>query len=626
MSTFPLRHWRLAPSVTAILALPVALALALGALLVGDYAGRLDATAGTEQRTRLLLSATLLAHDLENERDTLARDGGRTTEELARLRADTDTSVNALRATADALGPDPSVSEPLAAARKALDGLSAARGGDLGGGSVAAVTAYSDIVRALLDLHVAAGRDVPGGARPGALQSLVTGKLALSGQRAVLGAVLAKGERPTAEQQSFLRARQAIAHLMLGQFGSATTDDADRTAFAAAADTSRTDALLDRALTPGAATPSRSEWSTAANEAVERLHTAEVTLLNRSLKAAEQEHASAYRSLVLHLAAIAVALLATALVAVLVARRILRRIGHLRRSALKAAAALPVLVRQMSVADAPERLRLEVPPVDSGSRDEIGDLERAFDEVVREAVHQTARQLTLRTSVHETLATVSRRGDVLVQRQLGLLSGLQMAEQDPGPLGVLFQLDHLATRIRRHGDSVLILAGERTGRCHFENAPLVEVVRAAAAEVEDFTRIKISGVPQATVAAHAVHDLIHLMAELLENATRFSGPELPVRVRAEAGPRGEISLVVTDGGTGIEPALLDKLNFLLQAPPSIESMRGGHIGLYVVNRLAGRHAVRVRLDSDASGTRAVLVLPAPVVTTVAREPHTEGRP
>ncbi|MGP3691567.1 sensor histidine kinase [Streptomyces sp. IBSNAI002] len=610
MSTFSPRHWRLAPRVTAVLALPVALAIALALLVIGHSAGRLSATTEAQRRAGVLMTATLLAHDLQNERDTLARDAGRATDELRRLRATTDTSVAAFRTAAAACAGDRQVSGLLADATAALADLRQARDGDVGTGSVAAVTAYGDIVGRLLALHVAAGRDVPGGSRPGALQSLVTGKLALSNQRAVLGAALARPET-TKEQAAYLRAQQGVAQQMLSQFRSAAVP-ADREAYGGAADTARTDALLEAALS--GTRPSRQEWAAAANQAVDGLHTAETALLDRSVREAAAERTAAYRSLVIHLSAIAVALLGTAVVAVLVARRLIGRLRQLRRSALKAAAELPVLVDRMSRASEPGRLRVDVPPVDTGVRDEIGEVERAFDEVVQEAVTQTVRQLTLRASVHETLATVSRRGDVLVQQQLELLARLQMDEADPRALEPLFTLDHLATRIRRHGESVLVLAGERVGRRHFEDALLVDVLRAAAAEVDDFTRIEITGVPEVAVAAHAVHDLTHLVAELLENATRFSEAGRPVRVGAEAADHGGGVVVrVSDSGSGIAADQLDELNVRLQAAPAIESVRGGRIGLYVVGLLAARHGARVYLDSAAGGTQVLVALPDDIV-------------
>lgn len=590
--------------------MPVALAVALALLVIDHSAGRLSATTDAQRRVGVLMTATLLAHDLQNERDTLTRDGGRTSDDLARLRATTDTSVSAFRSAAAACAGDRQVSDQLTDATAALAGLPQARAGEVGTGAVAAVTAYSDIITRLLALHVAAGRDVPGGSRPGALQSLVTGKLAVSNQRAVLGAALTRPET-TKEQASYLRAQQGVAQLMLGQFRSAA-GPADRKRYESAADTASTDALLDDALTGNR--PSRQEWAAAANRTMDALHTAETALLGRSVEDAAAERTAAYRSLVIHLAVIAVALLGTAVVAVVVARRLIGRLRQLRRSALKAAAELPLLVERMSRAADPGRLRVDVPPLDTGVRDEIGDVERAFDEVVQEAVTQTVRQLTLRASVHETLATVSRRGDALVQQQLELLARLQMDEADPRALEPLFTLDHLATRIRRHGESVLVLAGERVGRRHFEDALLVDVLRAAAAEVDDFTRIEIAGVPEVTVAAHAVHDLTHLVAELLENATRFSAPGQPVRVGAEAEDHGGGAVVrVSDSGTGIAADQLDELNVRLQVAPAIESVRGGRIGLYVVSLLAARHGARVYLDSAAGGTRVLVVLPGDIV-------------
>lgn len=625
MKRFPLHRRRLAPSITAILTPSVALALALVVLVVSDSARNFSAAKHAEQRTRLLMKASLLAHDLENERDTLARDGGRVTDEVARLRTATDKSAGSFREEARTSAGDSGVTDLLTDATDALDELSTARRGELGTGSVPAVTAYSDIIRPLLDLYVATGGETPGNTRPGALQSLVTGKLAVSEERAVLGAALAEGAQLTTAQEDFLRSRQGIAHVLLGQFRASAEPD-DRAAGSSALDTKGIDALVDRALAASTSMPSRQAWAEAADKAIDDLHTVEVAVLNRCLGTAAEENTAAYRSLVIHLAVISTALLATALLTLVTTGRIVRRLKRLQRTALRAAAALPALVQQMSRAENPGRLRLEVPPVDSGARDEIGDVERAFDEVVREAVGQTAKQLALRVAVDDTLATVSRRGNALVKQQLQLLSDWQMHEQDPRILDALYRLDHLATRLRRHGDSVLVLAGEQVGNGHFEDAPLVDVVRAAAGEVERFTQVVVTEVPEVDVVAHAVHDLIHLVAELLENATRSSRPEQPVQVSAMADPRGQVTISVTDRGSGIEPVQLNKLNFFLQATPTIESACGARIGLYVVNRLATRHSIHVRLESDTSGTRALVVLPDSVAKPAGHPRRTEMRP
>src|SRR5204862_3982551 len=162
------------------------------------------------------------------------------------------------------------------------------------------------------------------------------------------------------------------------------------------------------------------------------------------------------------------------------------------------------------------------------SLDEIVQVAAAFDDVHRESVRLAAEQALLRGNVNAMFTNLSRRSQGLIQRQLSLISELESREADPDQLSSLFKLDHLATRMRRNGENLLVLAGEEPGRRWDQPVPLVDVLRAASSEVEQYERIELSGVPEAEIHGRAVTDLVHLLAELLENATTFSSPQTKV--------------------------------------------------------------------------------------------------
>ena len=230
----------------------------------------------------------------------------------------------------------------------------------------------------------------------------------------------------------------------------------------------------------------------------------------------------------------------------------------------------------------------------------------------------TGRLEQARGSIHGTFVNLALRTLALVERQLGVIEGLEEREQDPERLGTLFKLDHLATVMRRHSENLLVLAGAEHGQQHAGPVPLVDVVRAAVSEIERYDRVRIAALPpHAHVTGFAADDLSHLLAELLENATSFSPPDAPVEISGWLLENGEVMLSVQDEGIGITADRLTRLNARLtefdpERPPGTEDGEGPGLGLYVVARLAHRHGVRVRLREQKqkrSGSTAVTVLP-----------------
>ncbi|WP_380277981.1 ATP-binding protein [Kitasatospora purpeofusca] len=253
---------------------------------------------------------------------------------------------------------------------------------------------------------------------------------------------------------------------------------------------------------------------------------------------------------------------------------------------------------------------LTIPSAGIHSRDDVGRLARCFDTLYRDLVSIAAEQALLRGSASAMSANLARRSQVLVHRQLTLLDELELRETDQELLTGLYRLDHFATRVRRHSENLLVLAGEAPGRRWIRPVPLVDVIRAAASEVEQYERIEHTEVPPAEVAEPVVTDLVHLLAELLENATSFSSPQTRVRVTGHALPDGRVLVEIHDTGLGLDLDELAEINDRLAGPPTVDVPASHRIGLFVVGRLSLRHGIRVQLRPRASGgTTALVMLP-----------------
>jgi len=293
---------------------------------------------------------------------------------------------------------------------------------------------------------------------------------------------------------------------------------------------------------------------------------------------------------------------------VIVARSLVGPLHALRTGALEIAAnRLPEVVRRLRDADAFDA-ESAVDPIPITSNDEIGQVARAFDEVHMQAVRLASEQALLRSNVNSMFVNLSRRSQSLVQRQLRLIDELENSEQDPDQLANLFKLDHLATRMRRNGENLLVLAGEEPGRKWSQAVRLLDVMRAGASEVEQYERVALRDLPDVNVLGRVVNDLVHLVAELLENATSFSAPETKVSVTANMLNTGGVMLEIEDAGIGMTPEELDDANERLANPPVIDVAISRRMGLYVVGRLATRHGIQVRLRRSAGGGITALVL------------------
>ncbi|MGJ5753139.1 signal transduction histidine kinase [Streptomyces puniciscabiei] len=310
-------------------------------------------------------------------------------------------------------------------------------------------------------------------------------------------------------------------------------------------------------------------------------------------------------------AVVVVALLLAFILAGAVARQMSRSMRQLRNAAFGIAEQrLPMLVDQLSRTD-PGRVDTRVAPIPINTKDEIGEVARAFDQVHREAVRLASEQALLRGNINAIFTNLSRRNQSLIEGQLTLITDLENNEADPDQLENLFKLDHLATRMRRNGENLLVLAGEEPGRRWDQPVPLVDVLRAASSEVEQYERIELSGVPEAEIHGRAVTDLVHLLAELLENATTFSSPQTKVRVTATRLPDGRIMIEIHDKGIGLTAEDFADINHKLANPPTVDAAISQRMGLFVVGRLSDRHGIRVQLrpSGEQAGTTSLVMLP-----------------
>ncbi|MFR9755283.1 nitrate- and nitrite sensing domain-containing protein [Streptomyces sp. TR06-5] len=634
-SRMALRNWHISTRLVSLLALPVVAATALGGLRIQDSRDNVEQLDNMRLLTEMTEHATELAAALQEERDKsagpLVSTGNEKDDSVVATREATD---RAREAFTDATGDLDPNDERLAGVKstvyvisRQLEELRSIRTGAYENPKYASQTVdrYSRLINSLLSLsqdmaQATSNPDMIQSTR--ALASFSSAKEYASIQRAIISAGLAHKGGPDLSENDRLYAKSALdsedANLrsfeaIYGSEGARELlDQLDGSTINTAAET-----YANRVLSSETGIKQRPrsylDWYDQDTNKIEEMEKIEYSLLDemeqraRTLRA--QAQTDAWVNGVLILLVLGISLVG----AFVVARSMIRSLRRLQDTAQDVARRrLPELVKQMSEAD-PQDVDTSVDSVGVHSRDEIGKVASAFDDVHREAVRLAGEQALLRGNVNAMFTNLSRRSQGLIQRQLSLISELESREADPDQLSSLFKLDHLATRMRRNGENLLVLAGEEPGRRWTRPVPLVDVLRAAASEVEQYERIELNAVPSTEVAGRVVNDLVHLLAELLENATSFSSPQTKVKVTGHALPDGRVLVEIHDTGIGLSPEDLSAINDRLANPPTVDVSVSRRMGLFVVGRLSLRHGIRIQLrPSDSGGTTALVMLPVDI--------------
>ncbi|MBV9380847.1 MAG: sensor histidine kinase [Streptosporangiaceae bacterium] len=618
--------WRL----IALITIPTLIGLTFGALRVAAANGSADQFSQVTQLALLGQQVTGLAQALEDERDLTAGyiAAGRPSPGLAGLRkqyAVTDAWGARVRSLSAGIGS----SYPVAAQDKVnvvlarLSDLPGLRLTAQGSGSASPlIIEYSAAVGDLLSFN----DEIAEGSANSALadtvrtlSSLSRMKNDVSQQRAILYAALIEGqfELGAPDQLTAAQAQQAAD---LSQFQtSATLAQQQLFSNALPGQATDQDQVLEQlaidAGNPQQVDVSPGQWYTSMSSTVNRLRTVEEQLASSVVSQSQALQRGAGGAAVLTGLLSLALLLIAAIGTFIVARSMVRPLRVLRSDALEIAGMrLPEKVHELADAEDPPA-SVDVVPVSVHSVDEIGQVARAFDQVHREAVRLAGNEAMLRNNMNAMFVSLSRRNQSLLERLVRLIDSQEQGEDDPDRLSNLFTMDHLVTRMRRHSENLLVLAGHEPARKWAEPVALADLVRAAVSEILEYNRVVANVQPGVAVLGQAVNDIVHLLAEIIENATLFSSRDSQVEVSGRLLNSGGVLIEVTDTGVGIPAERLAQLNWRLDNPPVADVSVSRHMGLFAVSHLAARHGVRVRLQqASPRGMTALVWIPQILVT------------
>ena len=645
-SALALRNWRVPWRLIALIILPTVMGMVFAGLRV-DVAASSAATFGrVEQLAVLGQQITGLAQAMEDERDLTAAfiADGRPAAAVAGLQkqyAVTDALAGRVRALARGVGlAFPAQTRINAAAVLArIADLPDLRSSAVQSQTPAllVVTDYSQATASLFSFNDDIAQE--GGnsslvASVRTLGSLARMKDQASQQRAILYTALVEGQFAPGALAA-LTAAQAQQASDLASFGtSATLGESQVFSNTVAGPlVDQAQALEQRATVIGSdggalnlGSGASQQWYADMSYTVGRMRLVEQQLASSILTQAQALRLGAVNSAMLTgIAALAV-LIFVLLTTLIIARSMMRPLRLLKAGALEVAGVrLPAEVSELSRAGDTGQ-GLDVEPIDVHSTDEIGQVARAFDQVHREAVRLAADESKLRSSVSAMFMSLSRRSQTLLERLLRLIDSLELGEEDPERLANLFRMDHLATRMRRNSENLLVLAGHEAPRRWAEPVSLVDVVRASVSEIEQYDRVVLSIQPGIAVIGNAVADTVHLLAEILENATMFSAKSTQVAVSGHALSNGEALIDIADKGMGMSEVQLAQLNSRLETPPVADVEVSRHMGLFAVAHLAARHGIKVRLQRLSAGGLAAHVWIPDSLTSQDSAPAAGERP
>jgi HAMP domain-containing protein len=627
------RRWGIRPKLIVVLLIPTIAALVLGGLRMQEalatsvsYSNHLTLADAVKQS-----AATISA--LQNERDLTVGYMSSIPRPITGsgvIPAHVDREVAALRTSFASVdfSQDESLEGKVDLALDSLARLPDVRtsAASLNTPASAVFSKYTVMINRLLGVNYELGEGLPGedlSEQTDALGSLAAAEEAASVQRATIYGAL-NADAFTRSDFAALSTAHAAWTANVKQFMSeASPAQQERfTSVVQGPDVERVNQIVRSALASespdvlGTLGITADQWFDTASGQIARVHQVQTAQLDDIIGEIQDLRDSARTEAVIS-AVIILAILSFALLAtLLVARSMLRPLQRLRSAALNVAhTRLPETVRRLQEGEGSDA-DLTVAPVRIETNDEIGQVARAFDDVHSQAVRLAGEQALMRGSVSGLFLNLSRRSQALVERQLALIDDLERGEKDPDRLASLFKLDHLATRMRRNDENLLVLAGaSEGGRRRVHAVSLVDVVRAASAEVEQYARVQIDVPSGCDVGGAAVKDTVHLIAELLENATTFSSPTTTVATRGRSlGPNGDFLIEVEDQGIGMTAQEFESANEKLMAPAIVDVAMSQMMGLFVVARLAQRQGIQVRLrPSPSGGVSALVKLPASII-------------
>jgi signal transduction histidine kinase len=654
-SRFALRNWRVRWRLIAIIAVPTVTALILGAIQISNSVSNYTSFKRVQSLANLNALVVTAAGQLEDERDDTAgyvASGRSNATMLAAVRQDqarTSATLNEIKAQAAPIIGDgsyqPQTVDDLQTVLSAIADLPFIR--------TAALTTKYPAVAVIqdYDTRIAAfdafSNDTAAGSGNATLQNYVAVLNALlrmeddaSLQRAYLYQALASTPPGlTSDALSELTQAQSQQSADTTQFGTvASVDEAqtlNNTVSGPKVDAAKSEELLAIALTdkalplsigsqPSACTTGMTPaacWYSSQSSQIQDMRQVSDNLVGQITAQANSLESTSLRDAIIISLATLILLLLVLLITTFVARSMIRPLRKLRADALEVAGSkLPDMVRRLSESEGGDEA-VEIEPIGVTSTDEIGEVARAFDQVHREAVRLAADEAMLRGNLNAMFVNLSRRSQSLIERQLALIDNLEQSEQDADRLSSLFRLDHLATRMRRNSENLLVLAGHEASRRWSQPVPLVDVLRAAISEIEQYERVVLNVQPGIQVVGQAVNDVVHLVAEIVENATTFSPEDTQVYVTGQPLTSGGVLLDITDNGVGISEQEMAHANWRLDNPPVVDVAVSRRMGLFVVGRLAARHGVRVRLrHAQSGGLTALIWLPESVAAPESAQP------
>jgi hypothetical protein len=632
-----IRNMQIRSKLIAVLVIPLVALTVLAALGIAANVSRGVQADRVNDQTAFAISLSTLVHELQRERDRSAgwvgsgRDAGYGG--VVSQRVAVNEALATFRRDVQDLGDEGSAfRQRVDAAVDSLNQLDQQRGrieNDPGTTVQRTLDYYSGVIGNLLavNLEIATQTDDRDLIRNvGTFVSLARLKEATSLERGRLYAVVSRGQFGPGDFRE-LAPIVGAQEAWRSQFDATATPEQraflDRT-LRDSPDIARVDELRTKVLTGDPSAPvdlDAEQWFTYMSAKLDLLRTVERRLADDVTAASRAAQSAASRQALLYTVILTLVLWVTVGLSLWLARSMVGPLRTLTRSANEVADdRLPGLVDRLHHTKDPRDLDVVPEPVPVNSKDEIGQVSAAFNSVHRVAIQVATEQAALRKSIGDMFLNLARRSQSLIDRQLELIDDLERTEADPDALENLFKLDHLATRMRRNAEDLIVLSGAEPARRWSQPVPLVDVVRAALAEVEDYNRVELLPIDDIGVAGQAVSDVVHLLAELIENATSFSPPGTKVQVAGQQVSNGYV-LEIEDRGLGMSDDELVEANERLANPPMIDFALSRMLGLYVVARLAQRYNIKVQLRHSWYGGITALVLLPPTVAVRAPMPE-----